>query len=45
MDDAMRVFLAKKELERLKDEKRLSFESYNQMIETQGLFSDDMGLL
>lgn len=45
LDEAMREFLAKKELERWRDENRLSFESYNQMIEKQGLFSDDMGLL
>ena len=45
LDDAMRDFLAKKELLRWRDENRQSFESYNQMIEKQGLFSDDMGLL
>ena len=45
MDEAKRAVLAKKELERWRDENRQSFESYNQMIEKQGLFSDDLGLL
>lgn len=45
LDEAMRDFLTKKELQRWRDENRQSFESYNQMIEKQGLFSDDMGLL
>lgn len=45
LDEAMRAFLEKKELERWRDDNRQSFQSYNQMIEKQGLFSDDMGLL
>lgn len=32
-------------LERWREENRQSFESYNEMIEKRGLFSDDMGLL
>lgn len=45
LEEAMRDFLVKKELERWRDESRQSFESYNEMVGTQGLFSDDMGLL
>ena len=45
LEDSMRAFLAKKELERWKEENRPSFESYNRMIEKHGVFSEDMGLL
>lgn len=45
LDESMRMFLAKKDLERWKEESRQSFESYNQMIEKHGVFSEDMGLL
>lgn len=45
LEEAMRTYLAKKELERWKEECRPSFESYNQMIEKHGVFSEDMGLL
>ena len=45
LEGSMRAFLAKKELERWREENHQSFESYNQMIEKHGLFSDDMGLL
>jgi post-segregation antitoxin (ccd killing protein) len=39
------VKMQKKELERWRQQNQKSFESYNQMIEKHGLFSDDMGLL
>lgn len=45
LDEAMKTFLAQKELERWRELSRQSFESYNRMIAEQGLFSDDMGLL
>jgi len=45
LEEAMKAFLEKKELERWKMENQQSFESYNQMIEKHGLFSDEMGLL
>ncbi len=45
LEESMRAYLAKKELERWREENRPSFESYNQMIEKHGLFADEMGLL
>ncbi|BCG46699.1 hypothetical protein GEOBRER4_n1508 [Citrifermentans bremense] len=45
LEEAMVAFLARKEMERWRDDNRQSFESYNQMIQEHGLFSDDMGLL
>jgi len=44
-DIADMVEMQKKELERWRQQNQESFESYNQMIEKDGLFSDDMGLL
>lgn len=45
LEESMIAFLEKKELERWKTENLKSFESYNEMIEKYGMFSDDMGLL
>ena len=45
LEESMVAFLEKKELERWRNENQQSFESYNKMIEKDGLFSDDMGLL
>lgn len=45
LDQAMRDFLAKKELERWRDENKPAFESYNAMIEKEGVFSDDIGVI
>jgi antitoxin CcdA len=45
LEQSMRAYLTQKELERWKEDNRLSFESYNKMIEEHGLFSEDMGLL
>ncbi|GAW66863.1 hypothetical protein GPEL0_01r2408 [Geoanaerobacter pelophilus] len=45
LEEAMVAFLARKEMERWRDDNHQSFESYNQMIQEHGLFSDDMGLL
>lgn len=45
LEDAMREFLVKRELVRWRDENRQSFESYNEMIEREGLFADDMGVI
>jgi antitoxin CcdA len=45
LEESMVSFLEKKELERWSKENKQSFESYNQMIEKHGLFSEEMGLL
>ncbi|MCM0083725.1 type II toxin-antitoxin system CcdA family antitoxin [Geomonas sp. Red32] len=45
LDESMKEFLKRKELERWKEENRASFESYNRMIEETGLISDDLGVL
>jgi antitoxin CcdA len=45
LEESMVSFLEKKELERWSKENQQAFESYNQMIEKHGLFSEEMGLL
>jgi hypothetical protein len=42
-DASMPALLTQKELARWKEQQRVSFESYNKMIEKHGLLSDDLG--
>lgn len=44
-DEPILIPVVSKELLRWKNENRQAFESYNEMIEKHGLFSDQMGLL
>lgn len=43
-EQSMVTFLAERELIRWKEENRVSFDSYNRMIEERGLLSEDIGL-
>ena len=44
LEQSMVTFLAERELIRWKEENRVSFDSYNRMIEERGLLSEDIGL-
>lgn len=45
LDESPLTPVVSKELQCWKNENRQAFESYNEMIENHGLFSDQMGLL
>lgn len=44
LEQSMITFLAERELMRWKEDSQSSFNSYNQMIETRGTLSEDIGL-
>lgn len=44
-EQSMFAFLAKCEFLHWEEENRVSFESYNRMIEERGLLSEDIGIL
>ena len=44
-EHSMIEFLSEREMERWKADNQAAFESYNRMIETHSLLSDDLGLL
>jgi post-segregation antitoxin (ccd killing protein) len=43
LEQSMITFLTERELMRWKEENRVSFESYNSMIEERGTLSEDIG--
>ena len=45
LESSMITFLTERELTRWKDDNKMSFDSYNRMIEERGPISEDIGLV